>query len=47
MVCMYGGGISLLTTGNGKPSESVPYTAEEALKLAEEIARVARQQLNG
>lgn len=47
MVCTYGGGISILTTGGGKPSESIQYTAEEGLKLAEEIARVARDQLNG
>lgn len=45
MVCTYGGGISVLTTGGGKSSESVQYTAEEALKLAEEIAEVARRQL--
>jgi hypothetical protein len=36
----------VLTTGGGKPSESVQYTAEEALKLAEEIADVARRQLS-
>jgi hypothetical protein len=47
MVCTYGGGISVLTTGGGKSGESVQYTAEEALKLAEEIADVARRQLNG
>lgn len=45
MVCTYGGGLSVLTTGDGKPSESVQYTAEEALKLGEEIVRVARFQL--
>lgn len=45
IVCTYGGGISVLTTGDGKPSESVQYTAEEALKLADEIAQVAHQQL--
>lgn len=47
IVCTYGGGVSLLTTGDGKPSESVQYTAEEAIKLAEETIRVARRQLNG
>lgn len=46
MVCTYGGGVSVLTTGGGKPSESAQYTAEEALKLAAEIADVARRQLN-
>lgn len=45
MVCTYGGGLSILTTGDGKPSESVQYAAEEALKLGEEIIRVARFQL--
>lgn len=45
IVCTYGSGISVLTTGGDKPSESVQYTAEEALKLAEEITAVARQQL--
>lgn len=45
IVCTYGGGISVLTTGGDKQSESVQYTAEEALKLAEEITAVARQQL--
>lgn len=47
IVCTYGGGVSVLTMGDGRPSESVQYTAEEALKLAEEIADVARRQLNG
>lgn len=47
MVCTYGGGISVLTTGDGKPSESVQYTAEEAVKLAEEMISVARRQLTG
>lgn len=46
IVCTHGGGISVLTTGGGKPSESAQYTAEEALKLAEEIAAVALRQLD-
>lgn len=45
IVCTYGDGISMLTTGGGKSSESTQYTAEEALRLAEQIAAVARRQL--
>jgi hypothetical protein len=45
IVCTYGGGISVVTLRHGEESQSVQYTAEEGLKLAEEIAEVARAQL--
>lgn len=45
IVCTYGADISVLTTGGGKPSESMQYTPENAIRLAEEMIDVARRQI--